>query len=192
MLKISILKKLIKEHSSFLLFVVKFLVCYLVMAGLYSLFLSQYNTKVHEVDAITTDVAKRTNNVLVFFNQEVVIQKHFSQPAYKVLVHHKYVARIVEGCNAFSVIILFASFIVAFSSTWKKTLVFILVGAILIYVLNIFRIALLTLGLFYYPKSKELLHDVVFPLVIYGVVFILWIFWVFKFYNAKTIDNEKG
>ena len=128
--------------------------------------------------------------LLVFFNQIAVIQKNPSQPAYKVLFHQNYVARIVEGCNAFSVIILFTSFIVAFSSTWKKTIAFIFVGVLLIYGLNIFRIVLLTLGLFYYPKSKELLHDVVFPLVIYGVVFVLWIFWVFKFYNAKTKVNE--
>jgi len=190
LLKIIALKQLVNEHRSFLLFLVKFLVCYLVMTGVYSFFLGQYNTQTNEVDAITTDVAKRTYDLLVFFDQGVVIQKHLSQPAYKVFINQNYVARIVEGCNAFSVIILFASFIVAFSSTWKKTIVFIFAGAILIYGLNILRIVLLTLGLFYYPKAKELLHDVVFPLVIYGVVFVLWIFWVFKFYTTKTKVNE--
>lgn len=185
------MKKLFNEHRSFLLFVLKFLGCYLVMTSLYSIFLSQYNTKVNEVDAITTDVAKRTNDIFVFFNQKALIQKHLSQPAYKVLFHHNYVARIVEGCNGFSVIILFASFIVAFSSTWKKTILFVLAGATLIYGLNILRIALLTLGLFYYPEAKKVLHDIIFPLVIYGVVFVLWFFWVFKFYKLKTKGNEK-
>jgi len=47
--------------------------------------------------------------------------------------------------------------------------------------LNIFRIALLTTGLYKYPEYGTFLHDILFPLVIYGVVFLLWVFWVLKF-----------
>jgi hypothetical protein len=35
--------------------------------------------------------------------------------------------------------------------------------------------------LLHYPSSRDFLHDIVFPLFIYGVVFLLWIVWVFKF-----------
>jgi exosortase family protein XrtF len=51
----------------------------------------------------------------------------------------------------------------------------------LIFILNIFRIALLTKGLYKYPEYGTFLHDILFPLVIYGVVFVLWIIWVLKF-----------
>ena len=42
-------------------------------------------------------------------------------------------------------------------------------------------IALLSYALYYYPTYEELLHGTVFPLFIYGVVFLLWVFWVLKF-----------
>ena len=102
---------------------------------------------------------------------------------------NKYLARIIEGCNAISVIILFASFIFAFSAKFKTTFLFILLGSALIFVLNILRIALLTIGLYYYPEYEEFLHNIVFPVVIYGVVFVLWIVWVIKFSSyAKRND----
>ncbi len=184
MLKIDILKQLLRENRSFLLFLVKFLVCYLSMTGVYSLFLRQYTIESNEVDGITMHVAELTKSVLGFFNQEILLINHPNQPAIKVLYHQKYIVRIVEGCNAFSVIILFASFIFAFSSTWKKTIGFISAGALLIYGLNCIRIALLIAGIYYLPSTKDFLHDIVFPSVIYGIVFILWLIWIFKFYDA--------
>lgn len=186
MLKINILKQLLKENRSFLLFLVKFLLCYLSITGVYNLFLRQYTIESNEVDGITTHVAELTKSVLAFFNQEIALTNHPDQPAIKVLYHQKYIVRIVEGCNAVSVIILFASFIFAFSSTWKKTIGFIFLGALLIYVLNCIRIALLIAGIYYFPSSKDLLHDIVFPSVIYGIVFILWLIWIFKFYDVMN------
>ena len=90
-------------------------------------------------------------------------------------------ARVIEGCNAVSVMILFAAFVFAFSTQWKKTLLFILFGIVLIHVLNVIRIALLSFALYYYPQYEEILHGTIFPLFIYGVVFVLWILWVTKF-----------
>jgi len=89
------------------------------------------------------------------------------------------------------VIILFISFVIAFSGKIKTTLLFILLGSFIIHVLNVFRIALLCILMYYFPKQQHLLHGVVFPLIIYGVVFILWIIWVNKFskYATKTIKS---
>jgi exosortase family protein XrtF len=78
-------------------------------------------------------------------------------------------------------VILFAAFIFAFSNRWKKTGLYIVIGILIIHVLNIIRIALLTYALYYYPAYEELLHGTIFPLFIYGLVFLLWIFWITKF-----------
>lgn len=191
MLKIKILKELLKENRSFLLFLVKFLVFYLCMTAVYSLFLKQYTTESNEVDGITRHVAELTKSVLGFFDQKLVLMPHPNQSAVKVLYHQKYIVRIVEGCNSISVIILFAAFIFAFSSTWKKTIGFTIVGALLIYGLNCIRIALLLLGLYYFPTTKDLLHDIVFPFIIYGIVFVLWLIWIFKFYSVMNTKKNK-
>ena len=88
------------------------------------------------------------------------------------------IARVVEGCNAISVMILFAAFIFAFSARWHKTILYIFIGIILLHVLNCIRIALLCFSLFHYKQYSTILHGTIFPLIIYGAVFVLWILWV--------------
>lgn len=107
----------------------------------------------------------------------------------KFIINNEYVARIVEGCNAISVMILFVAFIIAFHSNFKKTFLFGLTGAILIYALNIIRVALLCIGIHEYPEYASFLHDIVFPGFIYGLVFLLWMLWVRMNTKTKTTSS---
>ena len=97
-----------------------------------------------------------------------------------LLYNGKYIARMIEGCNAISVLILFVSFVVSFSGKLKTTLLFILAGSFIVYALNVMRIGLLCMGLYWFPEQESLLHDVIFPLFIYGVVFLLWVIYFSK------------
>jgi exosortase family protein XrtF len=106
---------------------------------------------------------------------------HPDEPSMKLLVNGKYLARVIEGCNAISVIVLFVSFIAAFSARFKTTFIYMLAGSVLIYTVNLARIVLLTLGLYHYPEQEHVLHTVVFPAIIYGMVFLLWVVWVNRF-----------
>lgn len=175
------MKNIFQQHKVFFIFLTKFLLCYFVVTIVYSFYLNQFHTQRNAVYGITHFVAEQTKNTLVFFGADCEIIKHEFEPSYKVIYNSKYIARIVEGCNAISVIILFASFIFAFSNRFITTFLYIFLGSILIFILNIFRIALLTIGLYKYPEYGTFLHDILFPLVIYGVVFVLWIIWVLKF-----------
>jgi exosortase family protein XrtF len=76
----------------------------------------------------------------------------------------------------------------SFSGKLKTTFFFVFGGSLLIYVLNVLRIAALSALIFYFPKQEPFLHGVLFPLYIYGVVFILWLIWVRKFsrYASKN------
>jgi exosortase family protein XrtF len=182
------LKNTLDQHKPFFIFLLNFVLFYLIFTCIYKFYLNQFNVENKEIDGITEFVAQQTKNTLVFFGQECEIRKHEFEASFKVLYFNKYLARIVEGCNAISVIILFASFVFAFSAKIKNTFLFIVFGSTLVFVLNIFRIALLTIGLYNYPEYEEFLHNIVFPVVIYGVVFALWIIWVIKFsaYAKRT------
>lgn len=175
------MKNTINQHKPFFVFLLKFVLFYLIFTLIYKFYLNQFNVENNEVDGITEFVSHQTKNTLLFFGKDCEIRKHELEASYKVIYFNKYLARIVEGCNAISVIILFASFVFAFSDKFKNTFLFILFGSTLVFVLNIFRIALLTVGLYNYPEYEEFLHNIVFPVVIYGVVFTLWIIWVIKF-----------
>jgi exosortase family protein XrtF len=102
----------------------------------------------------------------------------------KLIVNEAYMARIVEGCNAISIIILFASFVLSFFGKLKLTLLYLLAGTVIIYAMNIIRIAILAIGIYEYPQYTEFLHSIIFPLIIYGTVFLLWVIWV-RIYSRK-------
>lgn len=177
------MKNILIQYKPFFTFLVKFITFYFVFAFAYNYYLNQFDSSKFELDSITKMVSNHTDYFMGFFSKDYSISPNEFEASTKVMYKEKYVARIVEGCNAFSVIILFAAFIFGFASNWKKTFLYILVGSVLIYVLNVIRIGLLVWAMYYYPAYQELLHGTVFPLFIYGVVFILWILWVTKFSN---------
>ena len=185
------MKKYIILYKPFLLFLGKFLLTYLLLTFVYQKYLGQFDAKKLELDGFTQMVAKQTEDVLLFFNCDVKTAPNIKEAGINLYYNQKSMARIIEGCNALSVIILFISFIIAFSGKIKSTILFIISGSILIHILNVIRIALLCVLLYYYPKQQHFLHGVLFPLFIYGVVFILWVIWVNKFsrYAKKTVQS---
>lgn len=176
------------QYKPFLLFLVKFFLSYIVLTFIYQLYLSQFNVKLFEVDSITQLVAKQAEETVEMLGYRAEIFENLEQSSIKFYVNQNYVARVVEGCNAISVLILFVAFVIAFKGNLKNTLLFTIGGSLLIYVLNIVRIALISIALYHYPEYEHLIHGVLFPLFIYGVVFLLWVIWVNKFsvYATKT------
>lgn len=173
------MKKYFVQYRPFLLFLASFFGSYIVLTFLYQVFLNGFGE--NEIDTITRFVSGNTENVLSWFYESVRFEELSYEPSFVVNLFGQSVIRIVEGCNGISVIILFVSFIVAFSGSLKNTLLFIFGGSLIIYVLNVLRIAVLTVLLYSFPEYIHLLHGVLFPLIIYGVVFVLWIIWVNKF-----------
>lgn len=172
------MKEYILQYKSFLLFLVKFFATYLVLGFLYQTYLNQFDQKNNQVDGFTILVADQTKTILSSVGDEVYTQPSYQEPSVKMYYRNKWVARIIEGCNALSVMILFVSFIIAFSGKFKKTVLFILFGLAIIHIFNVLRIALLSLAVYHYPQYQGFLHNVIFPLFIYSVVFLLWVIWV--------------
>lgn len=134
-----------------------------------------------EPDGITRIVANQTEFFIDALGYDSMVTQHQTEPTMKLLVSDVYVGRIVEGCNSISVLILFITFIIAFTGNFKNTLLFAIVGSILVYMANLLRIVILGIGLYRFPQHENILHHIVFPTIIYGMVFLLWMFWVKKF-----------
>ncbi len=181
-LKKNTVKEQLQEYKPFLLFLAKFFGTYGVFTAAYELYLFQSTSlSLFQVDGFTRLVSEQVQGLLQGLGYTADLHQLAKQPAMLLFLEHQPIARIVEGCNALSVIILFVAFVIAFSGKWKTTLLFVMLGAFLIHVLNVVRIALLSIALLFFPQYSHFLHDVVFPLFIYGVVFLLWIVWVFNF-----------
>jgi len=151
---------------------------YLLLTLGYGLYLQLSKGGVFSPDYITNLVARQSNSVIHSFGYDAQVVPHEAEPTMKLFVEGQYVARIVEGCNAVSIIILFIAFVVAFAQRIKKTVLFIFAGATIIYGINILRIAILAIALYGYPTYEHILHGVIFPGIIYSGVFVLWMLWI--------------
>ncbi|GGW88819.1 exosortase family protein XrtF [Salegentibacter mishustinae] len=161
-----------------------FLGSYLVFTLLYNLYLEFFRSPVYYPDYFTHLVAKQSEALISGFGYNAQILPHQSELSMKLIVNDAYLARIVEGCNAISIVILFASFVLSFFGKLKLTMLYLLAGAVIVYAMNIIRIAILAIGIYEYPEYTDFLHSIIFPLIIYGTVFILWLIWV-RIYSRK-------
>jgi exosortase family protein XrtF len=183
------LKELIAKYKSVIKFIVTFLLVYGVLTFAYKLYLDYSDGSKYYPDYMTHLVAKQTEVLLNNLGYEAMIERHPEEPSMKLIINGKYLARIVEGCNSLSVLILFVSFVIAFAGKFKTTFFYILAGSVLLYVVNLFRIVILSIGLYHYPWRSEELHTVIFPLIIYGMVFLLWMFWINRFSNLNATNE---
>jgi exosortase family protein XrtF len=167
------------QYKPFLRFLGVFFAVYMTLTFVYQLFLTRSND--NQIDAITTFVSQNTQSVLKIIDPKTAIIAVKNAPYFELFYKQKKIARITEGCNAVSVIILFVAFVMAFSGKFRPTILFILGGSLFIFVLNVLRIVFLCELLYHFPDQEQLLHGVVFPLIIYGTVLGLWIVWVKKF-----------
>lgn len=167
----------------------RFIILYVVMVLAYQFYLNGYKNE--GLDPFSTWVMKQT----------VFAQNLFGYPSQMVpgklqdettwfFVSGEYVSRMVEGCNAVSVMILFLSFIFAFYKG-AKTFVFVGLGLLFLHIMNVLRIAGLNILIVELPQYSKIGHDYLFPAIIYGSVVALWLVWI-KFFALKEPRNENS
>lgn len=169
---------LLRPYIPVFKFVATFGVIYIVLSLIYYFYLQQDYVGLSYPDPVTSQVTYQTQQLLIFLGQDARIMNVSNDPSVYMYFNKEIVYRVIEGCNAVSVIILFVAFILAFAKAWKKTLFFVLFGIAFIHVVNILRLAALAAIKFYYPEYNHISHDIIFPAVIYGSVILLWIYWL--------------
>ena len=175
------MKALFVKYKLVIKFIATFLLVYIGLSVVYKFYLQFSDGSKFYPDYMTHLVAKQTEALLNAFGYNAHVLPHPDEPSMKLYLNNMFLARVIEGCNSVSVIILFVSFIVAFATKFKTTFLYLLSGSVLIYSVNLLRIVFLTIGLYHYPNQQDVFHTVVFPAIIYGLVFILWVFWVRRF-----------
>lgn len=176
------------KNKAIIVFLVKFFATYFILFGAYSFYLNrtQQKTEVFVCSPLTQTVAHHVYLTSKMLGYDAEIEQHSDELSIKFMLNGDYVSRIIEGCNSVSIIILFLSFIIAFSGSLMNTIWFGVFGSALIYIVNVLRIIALSILYHRYPEYQTLLHDLLFPSVIYGLTFVLWVTWVKFFSNLKT------
>ena len=185
------MKKQFLLYRPFLQFLGIFFGLYLILTLCYQFYLNQNDANLKTADNFTILVAKQAAFVLQCFDKNSYAEANNTNSSIKLFYKSKSVSRVIEGCNALSLMILFISFVVAFPGKLKQTMVYIFFGILIIHVFNVLRIALLSVLFYEIPKYKNILHNVFFPFIIYSIVFVLWVVWVTKFSNYATKNSTK-
>jgi exosortase family protein XrtF len=155
------------------------------MVLLYQLYLNHY--QYHLVDPITEYTAIAVHHLQLAMGYQSQLKDLPGWHSILFLINGKSTTRIVEGCNAVSVYILFVAFVFAFYKG-KKTFVFVILSLVLLFAVNIARIAGLNLIFLHWPQYSKMVHDYLFPAIIYGGIVVLWLVWIKLF----VLKNEKS
>lgn len=172
---------MLKDFKPVLGILLRFIIIYLVLLFAYQFYLN--SGKDSGLDSFSRLIA----------NQVVVLQNAIGYPTELYddvkneqvwfYVNQRYETRMVEGCNAVSVIILFVSFVFAFYKG-MKTFAFVGIGLVILYIMNLLRIIGLNVVMTDYKEYGKMFHDFIFPAIIYGTVVVLWLIWI-KFFALK-------
>ena len=192
--EITILEKIIfavmfSDFKLVLKILLRFVILYVVMVLAYQFYLNGYKNA--GLDSFSTWVMKQTTFVqeLLGYETKMVAGKPEAETTW-FYVSGKYVSRMVEGCNAVSVMILFVAFIFAFYKG-IKTFVFAGLGLLFLHIINVLRIAGLNILIVESPDYSKIGHDYFFPAIIYGSVVVLWLIWI-KFFALKETADENS
>ncbi len=90
-------------------------------------------------------------------------------------------------CNGLVLYALFAGFVVAFPGPWQRKLWYIPVGIVVIWGLNVLRVAALAVNQYYAHASVDFNHHYTFTFVVYAFIFGLWMLWAQR---LSRTDNQ--
>ncbi|WP_294223475.1 exosortase family protein XrtF [uncultured Chryseobacterium sp.] len=172
---------MLKDFKPVLGILLRFIIIYLVLLLTYQFFLNRFESS--GLDPFSRMIAEQVSGLQNAIGFPTQLYDDIKGEQVWFYVKQEYVTRMVEGCNAISVMILFVAFVFAFYKG-AKTFVFVLTGLILLYVMNLLRIVGLNIVVSDYKQYGKISHDFIFPAIIYGTVVVLWLIWI-KFFALR-------
>ena len=85
---------------------------------------------------------------------------------------------IADGCNALELYALYFGFLMSFPSPFKRKIIFTVVGIVLMFIANVFRLTALAIMNMHRINAVDMAHHYVFKIVIYGLIFGLWVLFI--------------
>lgn len=108
------------------------------------------------------------------------------------LTMNGFTVRVIAECSSIHLVALFGAFIIAFPAPAKKKWTGFVAGAVTLFVLNAFRIALVTLVGSFYPGMFEICHVYFGQLVMMAVTVAVCLVWCRWCADSGGIDGAMG
>lgn len=176
---------MLKDFKPVLGILLRFIIIYLVLLFGYQFYLNSFQNQ--GLDPFSRLIANQVMSVQNSGGYPTLLYDDVKGEQVWFYVKQSYATRMVEGCNAVSVMILFLAFVFAFYKG-AKTFIFAFVGLIILYIMNVLRIAGLNIVVRDFSQYGKISHDYLFPAIIYGTVVLLWLIWI-KFFALKNENS---
>jgi exosortase family protein XrtF len=180
------MKELLLQYKDSLLFIAKFVGLYLVLNTAYGFFVEHYEPR---PDPITEIVTRHVAFGLSLFHDQIDQVPDPLEPNIHIQLDRKNVVSVFEGCNSVNVMIVYLAFIIAFKGSRKSTIIFVVLGFVVVYLINLLRVALLFEVAWFYPQHLYFFHKYLFTGIIYLIVFAIWYFWILRVKSESHHDR---
>lgn len=106
---------------------------------------------------------------------EIIEHKSFA------IYHYNYkVLNIAHACNGLELLVLYIGFIVCMPSSFKRKLLYIVIGVIILDIVNILRCVGLIYLREYFHAYFQFAHHYLFKVIVYSTTFLLWVIFTRK------------
>lgn len=179
------MKELFKQHRDSLLFIIKFVGLYLVLNTVYGFYIEYYHPL---SDPLTYSISKQVAWVLSLIQESIQAIPDPKASFVHMQMNTQTVVSVFEGCNSVNVMIVYLSFIIAFTGSGRSSMVAAIAGLIVVYLMNLIRVGLLFEVAYFYPQHLYFFHKYFFTGIIYAVVFVMWYFWIQRVKRERAHD----
>ena len=161
-------QSILSSHRALAAFLLKMVAVYAAWFVLYDLWLlpdGRLDTWLSE------GVAAATGALLAPFYPGTVVDGRtvWATPSAGVLIEN--------GCNGLSALSLFVGFVVAYPGSWRRRLLFLPLGILVIVATNVVRCAVLAMVQDVWPSMFDDVHGMHALFVFYLAIFGLWVLW---------------
>ena len=98
-----------------------------------------------------------------------------------VYIDNQPVVLVADACNGLELFALYVGFLLCFPGKWKYKLLFIPIGIVLIYIINVIREIILALNYKFFQETFDFNHKYTYVFVVYLFVFAIWRYWLNRY-----------
>ena len=176
---------LLQEHKTLIRFFILCLLGYIGWFLMYTLWIEPFTSLDFWLSSL--EAAEVTSILSTLgFDIQLILEEGYKHAFY---LHGQRTIGLANSCNGLVLFPLFSLFIIATPGLWKFKILYLLVGCVLIYHVNIMRIIALIFIKSTHPESLNFNHKYTFTIIVYSFIFFLWHIWITYFSKSNPKEN---
>lgn len=137
---------------------------------------------------LTTKVVETTKiglTILGYKSNQRLVESNNPDSSRYIYIDDQPVVLVADACNGLELMALYIGFLISFPGNLKWKALFIPIGSMLIFTLNVIREIILALNYKYFQQTFDFNHKYTYVFTVYLFIFLIWRFWLNNFSEVK-------